>query len=318
MKNMKKAILLFTVVLMTFTWTACSKANNTGSTGTEDKEETVSTVTTYPLTIKDDLGNEVTFDKAPEKIVSVAPSNTEILFALGLGEKVVGRDEYSLYPAETASVEVVGGYSGPNTEKIIELAPDVIFSSFSSIPDDVRQLFEASNIKIVVFNPVNIDGILKNINLVGSIANVQPKANELVDSMSTKRKEIVAKVKDVQTKNVFVDLGSYYSVGPNSFIGSMLKEINVTNIAEDSETDYPQLTLEKIIEANPDVYISTITPAADIKKVVGIESTNAFKNNNIIEFAYGTPEHDMIQQPGPRVIEGLEIYAKSIYPEAFK
>lgn len=317
MNKMKKMLLLIAVVIITFTWTGCTKTGSDTKTDANEQKEAAATKTTYPLTIEDDLGNKVTFDKEPQKIVSVAPSNTEILFALGLGDKVIGRTEYCNYPAQASDVEVVGGFSGPNTEKIIDLAPDVVFA-YSSVSKDVKQLLEASNIKVVIYYPSSIDGILTNIKQVGQIANVQSNANELVKNMSIKRKEITAKVKDVKQKKVFVDIGNYYSVGPNSFIGSMLKEINVKNIATDANTDYPALTLEKIIEANPDVYISTITPAADIKKVVGIDSTQAYKDNMIIEFPFGTVEHDMIQQPGPRVVDGLEIYAKSIYPELFK
>lgn len=316
MKNFKKILIFIAIIFMTFTWTACSnagneeKANNENTTG-----ET--TETAYPLTITDDLGNEVTFEKAPEKIISVAASNTEILFALGLGDQIIGRDEYSYYPEEAKEIEVVGDYSGPNTELIIDLAPEVVFAQ-SSVPDDIKQLLESSGIKVVIFNPSDIDGVLNNIETVGQIANVQEEAKKLIDNMENKRQEIVEKAEGVEERKVFIDLGDFYSVGPNSFIDSMLQEINVVNIAGEADTPYPEMSLEKIIEANPDVYITTFTPEEEIKKIEGIESINAFKNNSIIEIPSGTPENDMIQRPGSRVVDGLEIYAKAIYPEAFE
>lgn len=319
MKKRKKILILITILFLTFTWTACSNTVSEGNT-TQEKEQdtTVQTKeTTYPLTITDDLGNKVTFEKAPEKIVSVAPSNTEILFALGLGDKVVGRDNYSNYPKEAQKIKVVGDFSGPNTEAIIDLAPDVVFA-FNSIPEDVKELLESSKIKVVIFNPSNIDEALKNIETIGQIADVQKEASKIIESMESKRQEVIEKVKNVEKKKVFIDIGDFYSAGPDSFMDSMLQEINVKNIAGNTDTAYPQLSLEKIIQANPDVYITTATSKEDIKKLNGIQSTNAFKSDSIVEIPMGTPENDIIQRSGPRIIDGLEILAKAIYPETFE
>lgn len=318
MNGWKKVFIVIMIVFLTFTWTACSNTTHKENTTVGEKENTTieEDKTTYPITITDDLGNKVTFEKAPKKIVSVAPSNTEILFALGLGDKVVGRDNYSNYPKEAQEIEVVGDFSGPNVEKIIDLSPDVVFA-FSGIPEDAKKLLENSNIKVIVFYPSNIDGVLKNIETVGEIFNVQEEANKVAENMQKKRKEILEKVKNVEKKKVFIDIGDFYSAGPNSFIDSMLEEIHAENIAKDADTQYPQLSLEKIIESNPDVYITISTSKEEIKKLEGIQSINAFKNNNIIEIPMGTEENDMIQRSGPRIVDGLEILAKAIYPEAF-
>ncbi|MPW26935.1 ABC transporter substrate-binding protein [Alkalibaculum sp. M08DMB] len=317
MIKMNKVLIIITLLLMTFTWTACSNADNSGEEDTNSNGDTSVTETTYPLTITDDLGNEVTFEKAPEKIVSVSPGITETLFELGLGENIIGRDGASDYPKAAQDLEIVGDYKGPNTELIIDLAPEVVFA-YESIPEDVNQLLEASNIKVVVFNPTNVDGVLENIKQVGVITNKQTRANELIESMSAKRTEILEKVKDVDQKKVFMDLGDFISVGPNTFINSILEEANAINIASDSDTPWPTLSIEKIIEDNPDVYISTYTSVEDIKSVVGIDVIEAYKNDNIIVIPWGTEEHNMIQRPGPRVVEGLEIYANTIYPELFE
>lgn len=319
MKKIKKILIFTAVILMTFMWTACSDVGN-GEETADNENEGVSveaTETTYPLTVTDDLGNKVTFEKAPEKIVSVAASNTEMLFALGLGDQIIGRDEYSNYPEEAQEIEVVGDYNGPNTELIVDLAPDVLFAH-SSVPEDTKQLLESSGIQVVIFNPSNIDGVEKNIETVGQIANAQEEANKLVEDMESKRKEVIEKVQEVEERKVFIDLGDFYTVGPNSFIDSMLQEINVVNIAGQADTSYPEMSLEKIIEENPDVYITTFTPEEEIKKIEGIESMDVFKNDHIVEISSGTPENDMVQRPGPRIVDGLEIYARAIYPEAFE
>ncbi|MFZ7119934.1 MAG: ABC transporter substrate-binding protein [Eubacteriaceae bacterium] len=310
MKKINKAVLVITILLLVFSLSACNTGTNSGDANT-------SLDTTYPLTITDDLGNEVTFDEAPEKIVSVAPSNTEMLFALGLGDKVVGRSEYCNYPEEVASIDTVGTYSAPNTELIIDLAPDVLFSH-SSVPDDIKLLLEDAGIKVVIFNPANIDGVLNNINTVGKICDVQDTSQEVVSAMETKRQEIIEKIQGQESKKVFVDLGTLYSVGPGSFIDSILQELNVINIAGDAETQWPQLSAEKIVDENPQIYISTFTSLEDLQATDGFESIDAFKNDNVVIIPWGTPENDMIQRPSVRVIDGLEIYAKAIFPSAFE
>ncbi|MFZ7132734.1 MAG: ABC transporter substrate-binding protein [Eubacteriales bacterium] len=308
---MKRKILMMTlIVCLIISMSACT-TNTSGDEGNSNGD-----ATTYPLTITDDLGNEVTFDAAPEKIVSVAPSNTEILFALELEDKLVGRSDYCNYPEEAASIESVGSYAEPNTESIINLDPDVVFS-FTSVPEDAKQLLEGAGMKVVIFNPANIDGVLSNIEVIGKICNVQEKSAEIIDTMKNKRQGIMDKIATQETKTVFIDLGSFYSVGPKSFIDSILVELNVNNVAGDAETQWPQLSLEKIIEANPDVYISTYSSLEDLQAINGLEVIDAFKNDGVIVIPWGTAENDIVQRPGPRIIDGLEIYAKSIYPDAF-
>lgn len=321
MRSLKKGLILMLIILMAFTWTACSNSEPQGESKEEDNtiaESSDGAETTYPLTFKDTAGNEVTLEKAPEKIVSVSASITETIFAVGLGDKIVGRDEYSNYPAETKEIEVVGNYVEPNTELIINLEPEVLFVS-SPMPDAATQLIEAAGIKtIVISDQTDVDGVLENIKLVGKIGNVQETANKLVEDLEAQRKEVTDKVKDIKEKKVFVDLQGFVSVGPDTFIDSMLQEINAVNIAADSGTAWPTLTLEKIVEDNPDIYISLYPTVEEIKGNGGLQSVAAVENDNIIYFPWGTEENDILSRSGPRVMKSLEILAKAIHPEAFQ
>ena len=312
MRKLKKGLIIFMLLSLIIAGVGCS---NTKSTNSNSK---AAVATVYPLTITDDVGNKVTIDKAPTKIVSTAPSNTEILFALGLGSKVVGRSQYDNYPEEVKSVTPVGNFSGPNTELITKLAPEVVFTIKGSMTDETKKLLEGVGIKVITFNPANIDGVFSDIEMVGQICNVQPKAKELTDSMKAKREEVISKLKNVKSKKVFVDLGNFYSAGKDSFIDSILKELKVDNIAEQTTGQWPQLTVEKIVSSNPEVYISMYTPLKDLKAVSGLSTIAAFKNDNVKVFEFGTLNNDIMQRPGPRVIDGLEVYAKAIYPEVFK
>jgi iron complex transport system substrate-binding protein len=314
MRKLKKAFVAFVLLSLVFTFAGCSSANNTGSSTSSN----TASATKYPLTVTDDLGKKVTIEKEPAKIVSLAPSNTEILFALGAGSKVAGRSEIDNYPADAKSIPVVGGLSGPNTESIIKLAPEVVFAIKGSLTDESQKLLESSGIKVVTFNPANIDGVYSDIRIAGEICNAQAKAKELTDSMQAKREEILAKIASVKPKKVFVDLGGLYTAGQGSFINSMLKELKADNVAANTTGEWPQLSVEQIVSSDPDVYISLYTTIDDLKAVSGLSSTTAFKNGNVKVIETGTADNDMVQRPGPRVVDGLEIYAKTIYPEVFK
>ena len=291
-----------------------------GCSGGEDKAQSTGKIdgeTSYPLTITDDLDKEVTFEAQPERVVSLSPANTEILFALGLSDKVVGRTDYCNYPEEAQKVESIGDYNAPNVEKIISLSPDLVLAT-DFINDDVRAQLEAAGAKVMVFKAADIPTVEEDIHRVGQIMNVNGKATEIVDGMEKKYTELKEKMNSVKTqKSVFIDIGNYYSSGENSLLGTMLSDINAKNIAADTGMDWPQLSVEQIIAANPDVYVSFFTTPEDIKKVPGFDQINAVKNDQIYYYEMLSPDSDLIQRAGPRIVDGLELLAKDVYPELF-
>jgi len=313
MKVFRKSFIIITMLMLVMMIGGCAK-DTTSEVETNRTEEIAEA---YPLTITDDLGYEVTIEEEPRKLVSLAPSNTEILFALGLGDKVIGRTEYCDYPKEAQSIEVVGGFSNPNLELIISLEPDVVFAQ-GSVKDETKSMLEGLGIKVIVFNPADIDGVISNIEKIAKISNVEDKAKELTASMQAKRDGIILKIKEEESKKVFVDIGGFVSTGEGSFLDSMLSELNAVNIAADVEGQWPQLTLETIVDADPEVYISLYTPLEELKAVSGLEGVSAFVNDNLVTYAWGTEENSIVQRPGPRVVDGLELYAKAIYPGVFE
>ncbi len=310
MRKLNKSLVLFLAFAMLISFAACS--NSEGGDQTGGSSDSI-----YPLTITDDLGNEVVIESEPEKIVSVAPSSTEIIFELGLGEKLVGRSEFCNYPEEAAEVEVVGGFSGPNTELILELEPDVLFAA-GSVPEEEKALLEGSGIKVIVYNPEDIDGVLKNIELTGKVLNVSETASDIVESLQAKRQEIVSMVSGEEAKRVFIDLGSFISAGSGSFIDSILSELGAENVAAKGEGQWPTLTLEQVVDANPQVYISLYPTIEELNETPGLSEVSAFQNDQVVVIPWGIEEHDFVQRPGPRVIQGLELYAEIIYPSLFE
>ena len=327
----KKLMTLFMAAMLAVT-TICLSAcggnsdQETTKAAEGDNQETESIAnaddstgsTTYPLTITDDLGNEVTIESEPERVVSLSPSCTEILFAVGAGDRVKGRTDYCSYPEEAAAVDSIGTYSSPNTELIISMEPDVIFAA-DYIDDSIRSQVEAAGAKVVVFSATTIEAVEKDIQLAGQVLNLNEESQAIVDGMEADLKEIQETLPaNTETKSVFVDIGSFYSAGPGSLYDDVLNQIGVTNIAADSGETWPQLSVEVIIEKNPDIYISTYTTPDELKAISGLNELDCIKNDQIVYFDGYSAEADMIQRPGPRIVEGVRVLAESIYPELFQ
>ncbi|WP_243135747.1 ABC transporter substrate-binding protein [Acetobacterium tundrae] len=313
-KKMKSILAILVALTLVATFTGCQQSSTTKTaTGVQTKSGS----TTYPLTITDDSGTAITIDKEPQKIVSLSPSDTEIIFAIGEGSKLVGRTDYCDYPEEASAVTSIGSFSSPNLEKIIELAPDIVMSS-DFVSDEMSQQLKAIGAQVIVVNPTSIDGVMNNIVMAGEISNANDKAKEVVEGMEKQRQELIAKAATIkEPKSVFIDIGKFYTAGPGSMLDSMLTDLNAKNIAADATSQWAQLSTEAIIADNPDVYISLYTKPDVIKATPGFDKINAIANNNIVYFEYLTPESDMVQRPGPRIIEGMALLAQSIYPDVF-
>ncbi|MBI4855473.1 MAG: ABC transporter substrate-binding protein [Acetobacterium woodii] len=311
---MQSLLVIFVILTLMVSVTGCQQSSATQVTSAV---ETKNGAVTYPLTVTDDMGNTVTLDKEPQKIVSLSPATTEILFAVDAGDKVVGRTDYDNYPEAALAVPSIGDFNAPNVEKIIALTPDLVLAS-NFISDDIRQQLEATGAKVLVFSPVSIDGIMNDIITVGEVTNTNNQASQEVTKMTADRQTIIDKVKTAAAqKSVFIDVGDFFSAGPGSMLDSMLTDINAKNIAADAATPWPQLSTEQIITSNPDVYISLYSTPEQIKATPGFDKITAIKNNQIAYYAFLSPNSDLVQRPGPRIVEGLALLAKDVYPELF-
>jgi len=313
-KKLRRLSASLIILALMVSFTGCQQS---GTTTDAKGVETKSGSTSYPVTVTDNAGNAVTIDKEPQKIVSLSPATTEILFALDQGDKVVGRTKYCNYPEAALAVTDVGSFNSPTLEKIIELSPDLVVAS-DFISDDIKQQLEATGAKVITFNAANIDGILSNIVDTGEVTNANDQAKAVVEKMAAEREALSEKAQTAKTqKAVFFDIGKFYSAGPGSTLDSMLTDLNAVNIAADRTDQWPQLSTEEIIADNPDVYISLYTTPEEIKATPGFDKINAIINDQVIYFEFLTLESDMIQRPGPRIIEGMALIAESIYPEIF-
>lgn len=271
----------------------------------------------YPLTVTDSMGIAVTIEAEPERVISLTPANTEILFALGAGDRVVGRTDYCTYPPEAAGIESIGNYWTPNAELIISKDPDVIFAEY--MEDSVRQQIEAAGASVFLYSANSIEETEEQILLMGEILNLNDEAKSLTDSMEAELQEIQDAVSSVaEPKSLFPDLGDYYSAGPGSLIDDVLNRINVINIAAEGGSAWPQMSLEVIVEKNPDIYLSMRPTPEELKTMTGIGSLDCIQNGEIIYIEENSPDSELIARPGPRIVEGVRLLAEEIYPDAFQ
>ncbi|MEW8973414.1 MAG: cobalamin-binding protein [Tissierellaceae bacterium] len=268
--------------------------------------------------VEDDFGNIFTLGKVPERIISLSPSNTEILFALGLGDKIVGVTTFCDYPEEALEKEKIGNYSGINLEKIIELQPDLVLSYGPGEEENNKRLKEVG-IPVLGYLPESIDEVIENILIIGRITGTEKKAEELTNDMLKKKDEIVEKVKGTEKKRVFYEIWHepLQAAGPGSFMDSLIQLANGDNIAKDAKGEYPQYDIEQLIERDPEVYLTSADiPEKTIESILerpGYSEISAIKQGRVYIL-----DANITSRPGPRIVEALELVARAIHPEVFE
>jgi len=276
----------------------------------------------FPLTIVNGLGGEVTIDKQPETIVSLASSNTEILFALGLGDKIIAVSKYCNYPPEAQNKIKIGGFSTVNIEKVVDLKPDLVLGTCYVQEAIVKEL-ERLGLTVIALDAKNIEDIIKNIRLVGKATGQSETAEELTSNLEQRIKAVTDKTKDLpdsQRPRVFheVQYDPLMTAGPGTFVHHLIHLAGGVNIASDSTTKYPVYNLEILIERNPEVIILSMGHGSIAASIEGVKERerwkiiDAVKNNRV----YGI-NADIIARAGPRIADALEEIAEYIHPELF-
>jgi iron complex transport system substrate-binding protein len=323
---MKRKILsLIVVLVLIFTFVGCGNQEEVQEENQENQEELEENEeeqgeeeneSQYPVNITDGYGREIEIEKPAEKIISLAPSMTETIFALGAGDRLVGVTTYCNYPEEAKEIDQVGDFEGPNLESVIEKNPDVVVAL--AMGDDEKSKLEDAGITVFLQDPQNLDEVFDNIKKIGTILGLQEEAESLTSNMNAKKDSIVETVSNYDSKKVFYEVWSepLMTAGPGSILDEMINLSNGENIAYDAESLYPEYSLELLIERNPEVYLTAddgFKTVEDIKNREGYENITAIKENNIYML-----HPDIVSRTGPRIIEGLEMIAQAIHPEAFQ
>ena len=279
--------------------------------------------TTYPLTVKDDAGRSVTLARRPQRIVSLAPSNTEILFAVGLGDRIVGVDTFSNYPPAATSKPKIGNYSSTDLEQVVAASPDLIFAAGITRPD-VIAAFEARGLTVIVLDPADRRRCAwTNLTLVGQVADVNAEAAKVRGEMETRLADADREACAAATTKprVFFELDpdQFFTVGPKSFIDDLITRAGGANIAADAGTPYPKLSAEQIIAKDPggDHPQRRDRPGRSVESVKarpGWAGISAVKGGRIVI----DRRRYLINRPGPRIVDALEKLAAALHPELFR
>lgn len=276
----------------------------------------------FPVTLTDAMGEEVVIEEEPDAIVSMIPSNTEIAYELGLGERMVGVSDFDNYPEEAAEVEKIGGQEF-NVEKIISLNPDVVLAheSGAAVGEAGLQQIRDAGVPVYVVQEANsFDEVYETISIIGQATGTMEEADALIEEMEVQVEGIQEQAKAVEEpKSVFVEVGStpdIYTTGSGTFMDEMLDIINAENVAADQE-GWVSMDPEAIVEANPDVIITTegayVPDAVEkIKARSGFSEVTAVKENQVYNL-----DSDEVTRSGPRLTAGLLEMAKAVYPEVF-
>lgn len=335
MKNMKKILTLLLAMAMVLSFVGCgTKADNASDkntnpmTNVEPTSEPTTEPTTeptkvtvdsntvnYPLTIKDSNGTEITFESEPEKVVSVAPNISELIYAIGAGERLVGRTDYCDYPEEVLSVESIGTLRSPDIEKIISLEPDVVIASTHFLEESEKQLTDLGIKVVVLYEEHDVTGVYTMIETLGDIFNVKENATKVVNEMKTTIEEVTTAVKDLEAPSVYYVVGygegGDYTAGGDTFVGQLITMAGGKNIAQ--EVSGWSYSLESLMEADPDVIVLPEYYKDDFMTADNYKELSAVKNGKVYVI-----DTNLLDRQGNRNAEGIKELAKLFHPEAFE
>lgn len=266
----------------------------------------------------DDAGHRIYLAKAPARVVSLAPSITEMLFALGLDEQIAGVTEFCDYPAAARSKPKVG-YANPSVEVLLALRPELVFAPKDFLRPDLQGKLEQLKIPLFVLDARSIEDIPLQMHTLGKMFERTSAANAVTQGMRQRIAEIRQKVETLSAKRVLYVLNSQplISVGPGSFIHQMIGLAGGRNIAAQAGVAYPRLSMEMVLAEDPEVLIFPVgnvetVPRSEQKQWRRWESISAVKQQRVHEVSA-----NLLNRPGPRIVEGLAQLANAIHPEAF-
>jgi iron complex transport system substrate-binding protein len=307
MKN-KNMRLFFLIAIIVTLLAGCAQKQNNSAAGAGK------------ITLIDDMKRTVELDSPAQKVISLAPSNTEILYAVGAGKQVIGRDDISDYPADVKSIQSVGGsMSKYNLEEIAKLKPDLVLAAEINTPELIKSV-EDLGIKVYYLgNPKDINGLYANLITVGKLTGHETDANKLVDSFKT-RVETATKVAGADSikPKVYYELDGTdpskpWTPGKGTFVDLLITMAGGTNVSASAGDGWIQISQEALLVANPDIILLGdaaygVTPESVMQRN-GWQDMTAIKNKQVFVF-----DDNLTSRPGPRLIDGLETLVKIIHP----
>ena len=274
----------------------------------------------FPLTLTDDAGREITLAAAPQRIVSLAPSNTEIVCALDACDRLVGVTDFDDYPAGVADIAAVVIGAVVDVEKVVAAEPDLVLAAGNELtPSSVISQLTDLDLPVLVLYPETLDEVFANISLVGDALGVPDAADGLVADLKAERDDLVALVADAPRPRTFYEVGVFegtiYTAGEESFLASLIDLAGGEPILGDALST--AIGLEDLVAANPQLILlgdAAYDPTITLESVTarpGWESMTAVRNGGIVVVL----DDLIITRPGPRIVDGLAALVSAIHPE---
>jgi len=258
--------------------------------------------------VRDDLGRIVNVPLEINRAISLAPSLTEMIFAIGAGDKLVGVTTYCNYPAETAAIEKVGDTQTPNIEKIIALRPQVVFVSTDSQLEAFMQTLAEQGIAVYVTNPKTLEDVFANMRRLGDLFGDSQRAENVVNSLSERATSVSHVERDLEKRRLFIQISNepLFTVGRDSFLTALVEQAGGLSVTKDVPSGYPKLSKETAAALDPDVIL--LSDSEDNREPnVALRDSKAVKNGRVFHI-----NADIISRPGPRLVDALEEIAAKL------
>jgi iron complex transport system substrate-binding protein len=272
------------------------------------------------ITVTDGMNRTITLAGPAQRVVSLAAANTEILFAVGAGAQVVGRDSFSDYPEAAKSVQDIGGSMGKyNIEAIVALHPDLVLAGGINPPELVASLEKLGLTVYFLPNPSTLEEMYTNLETVGALTGHGSDAAALVESLKARVATVDEKIMPLSyAPTVYYELDATpYTAGPGTFVDLLIARAGGINIGSSLQGQWAQISLEQLVVANPRIILlGDLAYGETPEKVAarpGWDALDAVKNHRVFSF-----DDNLVSRPGPRMVDGLEALAKLLHPDVFK
>lgn len=285
---------------------ACSKPNNNKSDSQIGVHQTI-----------DEAGRTIIVPNTVTRFISLAPSLTEIVYAIGAGEGLVGRTSYCTYPAEAQKVEAVGDTLKPSIERIIALRPQIVFVSTASQLEAFTSELQAHHIAVYVTDSHDLEGVFHSTERMADVLGKRPQADELLKQLRARVRSVAERVKSQPPVRVFYQVSDepLYTIGRDAFITDLIKRAGGVSVTADVPGAWPKYSAESALAANPEAIIlptggsmgdANSTVASALKRSPAVANGRVYKIND-----------DHLSRPGPRSVDGLEDLARALHPGVF-
>jgi iron complex transport system substrate-binding protein len=274
--------------------------------------------------LTDAMQRQVTVSRPVKRIVSMAPSVTEMLFAIGLDEEIAGVTNFCDYPDAAREKPKIGGYYDPNIEAILSLAPDLIVATPDGYSKERIEKLDQAGISVFVVNPQKIDEVLETMLTLGEVIGKDDAAKQVVGDLRTRVEAVRKKVDSIPVENrpkVFYEIGHnpLITAGPGTFVDNLISAAGGINIASDAPTDWPRYSVEAVIMKEPDIIITAphVPSGEDSAAEADVSVWRKYKNIPAVQNSRIYPvDPNILLRSGPRIVDGLEelynLFAKSL------